>query len=252
MLISHMEKKSCRDQIFLLMYEPHSAELLYALLIDKEFSMDLKQKVLRFLSLLLRSERVYERHKTRLRLQDGSVIGNSNGMYLGLVSYLHEQVLTMEVVVMLMEQLLMTDANNNYAGALMLLNVLALADLDIKLEVAKKVLTTTFMKPQAPQLFAKQTAWQDSIARLLIKCPINVTEQEPDSAFPDLMTFDEEGMKDEPSLSLFTSTAMVLENKVTENINNAADNITSAVASVYSAFKQKTVEMQVKYEKKKN
>lgn len=122
----------------------------------------------------------------------------------------------------------------------MLLNVLSLADLDIKLEVAKKVLTTTFMKPQAPQLFAKQTAWQDSIARLLIKCPINVTEKEPEEAFPDLMTFE-----DEPSMNLFSSTALVLENKVTENINNAADNITSAVASVYSAFKQKTVEMQV-------
>lgn len=128
----------------------------------------------------------------------------------------------------------------------MLLNVLSLADLDIKLEVAKKVLTTTFMKPQAPQLFAKQTAWQDSIARLLIKCPINVTEKEPEEAFPDLMTFEDE-MKDEPSLNLFTSTALVLENKVTENINNAADNITSAVASVYSAFKQKTVEMQVSF-----
>lgn len=35
MLLNLMETKHCKDQIYLLMYEPHMAELLYVLLLDK-------------------------------------------------------------------------------------------------------------------------------------------------------------------------------------------------------------------------
>jgi neurobeachin-like protein 1/2 len=37
MLTSLMEAKVCKDQLFLLMYEPHMAELLYALFVDKSY-----------------------------------------------------------------------------------------------------------------------------------------------------------------------------------------------------------------------
>lgn len=46
MLILHLEGQ-CKDQLFLLLFEPHAADLLYCLLIDRRFSMDLKQKVLK-------------------------------------------------------------------------------------------------------------------------------------------------------------------------------------------------------------
>lgn len=47
MLLSHLETKNCRDQIYLLMYEPNAADLLYALLQDKTFSVEFKQKLLK-------------------------------------------------------------------------------------------------------------------------------------------------------------------------------------------------------------
>jgi len=68
--------------------------------------------------------------------------------------------------------------------------VLSEAELELKLEVATKLLTALFMKPCVPAIIAKLTAWQDSVARLLIKRPINV-----DIApvkLPDLMCFEED------------------------------------------------------------
>ena len=44
---------------------------------------------------------------------------------------------------------------------------------------------------------------------------------------------------------LFTEVAETVTNAVADNIHYAADNISSAVASAYSVFRQKTVEMQV-------
>ncbi|XP_069696226.1 neurobeachin-like protein 1 isoform X2 [Periplaneta americana] len=266
MLISYMENKNCKDQIFLLLYEPHSAETLYCLLVEKGFSMELKQKLLKLLSVLLRSDRVYERNKTRLRLQDVSVLGGSSiGMYPGLVALLQDQPLTMEVTAMLFDQILSTDSSGGYAGALSLLHALSLADLNLKLEAARKILTATFMKPNAPHHFAKQVGWQDCITRLLVKRPISTSELKQSGSLPDLMSFDEENLELEdasysPSsvsrLSTHvTDAAMVLENEIKEvaetvtnavagNIHYAADNISSAVASAYSVFRQKTVEMQ--------
>jgi hypothetical protein len=46
-LVSYMENKNCKDHIFLLLYEPERAETLYCLLVEKSFSMELKQKVLK-------------------------------------------------------------------------------------------------------------------------------------------------------------------------------------------------------------
>jgi len=47
MLVSYMENRNCKDQIFLLLYEHERAETLYRLLVDRSFSMELKLKVLK-------------------------------------------------------------------------------------------------------------------------------------------------------------------------------------------------------------
>jgi hypothetical protein len=54
MLVSYLESKSCKDQVFLVLYEPHCAETLYCLLVERNFSMELKQKVLKVILLLTR------------------------------------------------------------------------------------------------------------------------------------------------------------------------------------------------------
>jgi hypothetical protein len=52
--------------------------------------------------------------------------------------------------------ILCLDSSGGYAGALSLLHALSLADLDLKLEAARKILTALFMKANAPHNFAKQ------------------------------------------------------------------------------------------------
>lgn len=127
MLILHMGNVNSKDQLLLLMYEPHAAETLYCLVLAKHFSHELKHKVLKvncfpvalkslillnqlqLLSVLLRSERVYERHKLRLRLQDNSsTILSSVGLYPGLLSSIDQSDFTMEFTVMLLDQILLT------------------------------------------------------------------------------------------------------------------------------------------------
>jgi hypothetical protein len=48
------------------------------------------------------------------------------------------------------------DNSGAYAGALSLLHALSVANLDLKLEAARKILTAMFMKAGAPHQFAKQ------------------------------------------------------------------------------------------------
>ncbi|XP_039288398.1 neurobeachin-like protein 1 isoform X2 [Nilaparvata lugens] len=261
MLITLLESKSCRDQLFIFMFEPHTADILYCLLIEKHFTMELKQRVLKLISVLLRTEKIYDRNKTRLRLSDHSPIG----LYPGLIAMLPENNFSMEFTVILLEQILLTESSSSYASALSLIHALALCSVDVKLEAARKILTVTFMRPTAPQLFAKQLGWQDCITRLLVKCPISVGKSD---SLPDLMSFEEDssdvigpcsiGGRCSPSsvsrlsMSDAASTleleikevAETVSHAVADNIHYAADNITSAVASVYTSFKQKTVEMQ--------
>lgn len=47
LLIKQLENESCKDQLFLLMYEPQTADILYSILIEKSISMLAKQKVLK-------------------------------------------------------------------------------------------------------------------------------------------------------------------------------------------------------------
>jgi len=52
-LIKHLETESCKDQLFLLMYEPQTADILYCILIEKSISMIAKKKVLKVRILIL-------------------------------------------------------------------------------------------------------------------------------------------------------------------------------------------------------
>jgi hypothetical protein len=67
-------------------------------------------------------------------------------MFIGLL--IHD--LTNKTVVFCVE------SSSSYAGALSLIQALSLADLEIKLEAARKLLTSTFMRPSAPAALAKQ------------------------------------------------------------------------------------------------
>lgn len=46
-LLTYVENKNTKDQFYLLLLEPRCAEILYALLLEKIFTTELREKVLK-------------------------------------------------------------------------------------------------------------------------------------------------------------------------------------------------------------
>lgn len=250
------------------MYEPHMAELLYALFIEKSYSTQVHQAVLKVIICILSTKRVATRHKSNLRLHDPNI--ECKTLYPGLFSYILPLVLEPPVILTLLDQTLDSDSESGYAGALCLIYHLHLSDLDLKLEVARRMLTTTFIRNKSPQIIAKQVGWQESIARLLIKRPADVTIMEKkDLVLPDmeeivkneaettvntadLIVFDEESMEfkitDTLKLNKVTEFANVIENEVKELATGATDVFVGQITSAYSVIRQKTSDIQDTFE----
>lgn len=102
LLQSCMSAKNCKDQIFLLLHEPQTAELLYAVLADKQSDERLRECVLRFFGSLLYTNRVNKKHKLALRLYDATT--TSQSLCPGLVSHLTPLDMKRESVLLLLDQ----------------------------------------------------------------------------------------------------------------------------------------------------
>ena len=72
MLTHYLDSKSAKDQMFLVLYEWKRADLLYCLLLERNFSLTTRLTILRLLTCLLQTPRVSLRHKVqRMHLQVG-------------------------------------------------------------------------------------------------------------------------------------------------------------------------------------
>lgn len=163
-LTYHMKSKSCKDDLILLMHEPQTANLFYNYFIDKVHTFELQEANIRFIETLLSSTRVQGKYKQILRLME------EESFYPGFFSYLIPLNLSESVLLRIYDQLLSSEID--YTGLMFLVYQVYQCDIPIKLEVAKKLLQVTFLKPTAPQSIAKRVGWQESVARLLIKKPI--------------------------------------------------------------------------------
>ncbi|XP_021704634.1 neurobeachin-like protein 1 isoform X1 [Aedes aegypti] len=276
MLTQLIEGKHVKDQIFLLMYEPHMAEALYSLFTDRHFGTEVHTRLLKFISGMLNTKRISSKHKAALRLYESSI--ECNSLYPGLFSFMIPFDLEPDVILGLLDLNLCLDSEMGYAGALCLIYHANLASLSLKLEIARRLMTSTFTKSKAPQMIAKQVGWQESIARLLIKKPVEnrslsekekekgliltdieeIVKRESESSIGngqnDLIVFDDETMElkaqetsKQPN-SFMTEAATVIENEIKELADSVqeavVDNITSSITSVYSAIRQKTSDIQ--------
>ncbi|XP_055643375.1 neurobeachin-like protein 1 isoform X2 [Toxorhynchites rutilus septentrionalis] len=277
MLTSLIESKHVKDQIFLLMYEPNMAEGLYTLFMDRHFGSDLHIRLLKFIGGMLNTKRISSKHKAALRLYESTI--ECNSLYPGLFSFMIPFDLEPEVILGLLDLNLCLDTEMGYAGALCLIYHTNLTSLPLKLEIAKRLMTSTFTKPKAAQMIAKQVGWQESIARLLTKKPVEnrslsdkekekgciltdieeIVKRESESSVEgsqnaDLIIFDDETMelktRETPNQlnSFMTEAATVIEHEFKELADSVqeavVDNITSSITSVYSAIRQKTSDIQ--------
>uniref|UniRef100_A0A182W0M1 DUF4704 domain-containing protein n=1 Tax=Anopheles minimus TaxID=112268 RepID=A0A182W0M1_9DIPT len=278
MLVLLIEGKHVKDQIFLLMYEPYMAEAMYMLFIDRHFGSEVHTKLIKFITGMLCTKRISAKHKAALRLYDTAI--ECHTLYPGLFSFMLPFQLEPHVILGLLDLNLSSDTEMGYAGALCLMYHSNLSELSLKLEIGRRLMTSTFTKPKAPQMIAKQVGWQESIARLLIKKPVEnrpeaegaeksqqnlltdmdevvKRESESSAAGPgadDLIVFDEdnlelhvqEGSKQPNSFMSEAATAIEHEIKeLADTVQEAVvDNITSSITSVYSVIRQKTSDIQ--------
>ncbi|KAI9560727.1 putative neurobeachin-like protein 1-like isoform X3 [Daphnia sinensis] len=184
-LLTYVENKNTKDQFYLLLLEPRCAEILYALLLEKIFSVELREKVLKLLINILKTDRAYEKSKLRLYLHD---VG-----FQGLLMLMQGQPSSLEMTHLLTDIILSRDHPNSYTGAMALAFSLAEENLEIKLEFSKRLLGFMLSRPNAPSAFVKQTSWQECIARLLIRKPIAAaTNTGIKPMVPDLIDLDVE------------------------------------------------------------
>ena len=163
LLLGYFESKLVKDQMILIMAEPKCIDLIFCILLEETLSDETRMKIYKLLFALLRTSKISNRHKSRLHLQE---VGYLGFLYMRAAK---EPPISMDEVVQLTNQMLAFDHPSSYQGILALCHHLYLADIDIKLELARKILVLVYSHPHAPASLYKHTGWQGCIARLLVK-----------------------------------------------------------------------------------
>ena len=162
MLVLHVESKLVKDQLFLLMTEPKCLDLSYCLLLENR-EESVRAKIYKVISAFLKTSRVSNRHKGRLHLQQAGYLG---WLYMRAS---REPVFSLAEVTELTDHMLLFDHASSYQGILALCAHLQMAEVRIKLEAARKLLTLVYAQAAASAHLSKQTGWQGAISRLLVK-----------------------------------------------------------------------------------
>ena len=76
-------------------------------------------------------------------------------------------------ILLILDQMLLFDDSSTFQGILGLVHHLQWASLEIKLEVARRIMTFLFTRPDVPGSFARQIGWQDCLTKLLVKKMLN-------------------------------------------------------------------------------
>lgn len=157
-----------------------------------------------------------------------------------------------ETIITLLDLALDDDSGFGYCGALSMVHHLSESDIDLKLEIAKKVITVTFSKLNSPFHIAKQCGWQESIARLLVRKHItsNYTVEgnyvlskdiQDQAAFEDtgvefamdMLTFDEKTLELGSQSSINRDHNLEILNELQANFTEAANVIENEIKGSY-------------------
>ncbi|XP_045900215.1 neurobeachin-like protein 2 isoform X4 [Micropterus dolomieu] len=149
-----------REQVQAVLLE-WGVEQLYCLLLTPRFGDEARERVFRVLYKILKSERVSERNKQRIKLKDFG--------YLGLVCFLDNIPVTMTTVRCLYEQVLATDATPNFRDLLAVVCLSHRAELTVRLDVCRKLFHLIYSNEDYVKQLAKQPGWQDVLTKLYVK-----------------------------------------------------------------------------------
>ncbi|XP_063076336.1 neurobeachin-like protein 2 isoform X2 [Engraulis encrasicolus] len=149
-----------RDQALGVLLE-WGVEQLYCLLLKPAFSDETRERVFRVLYKVLKSERVQERSKHRIKLRDSG--------YLGLVCFLEDTPVTMTTIRCLYEQVLATDSAPNFRDLLAVVYLSHRSDLTVRLDMCRKLFHLIYSSEEYVRQLARQPGWQDLLTKLYVK-----------------------------------------------------------------------------------
>ncbi|KAK2844496.1 hypothetical protein Q5P01_011155 [Channa striata] len=149
-----------REQVQTVLLE-WGVEQLYSLLLMPRFGDEAREMVFRVLYKILKSERLSERSKQRIKLKDFG--------YLGLVCSLEDIPVTMTMVRCLYEQVLATDPTPNFRDLLAVVGLSHRAELTVRLDVCRKLFHLIYSNDDYVKQLAKQAGWQDVLTKLYVK-----------------------------------------------------------------------------------
>jgi len=179
------------DQLILLLYEPNVADHLYALVAQPDLNPKTQQKILKIIRLLLSTNKVYDKSKARLRLED-------TGGYGGLVSKLQSQQgqhvsNNSQLALDLIDNFLLdnTTAMTNYDGLWHIVSLFTLATsprladdqptlITARIKCLERLINFVFVNSNVVKILVKSLAWQDVVCQLFCLSEIsksNVKQQ---------------------------------------------------------------------------
>ncbi|KAJ7408227.1 neurobeachin-like protein 1 isoform X1 [Pitangus sulphuratus] len=149
------------DQLFLLLFEPGNADILYALLLHQRYSDRLRELVFKIVEEMLKCTKVYERSKHRMRLRE---VG-----YSGLGLLLNESPVPVSLIKNLLNQVLYADPAVNYKDLIAVVHLAHRSDINVRVVICRKILHLLHSQMDAAQQISQQLGWQDTLVRLFQK-----------------------------------------------------------------------------------
>ncbi|XP_042326371.1 neurobeachin-like protein 1 isoform X2 [Sceloporus undulatus] len=160
-LFSLLHTSPTRDQIFLLLFEPGNADILYALLLNQRYSDKLKELVFKIVEQMLKCTKVYERSKQRMKLRE---VG-----YSGLGLLLNDSPVTTSFIKSLLNQILNADPVVNYRDFIAVVYLAHRTDINVRVAICRKLLQILHSQQDAAQQISQQLGWQETLTRLFLK-----------------------------------------------------------------------------------
>ncbi|XP_062950029.1 neurobeachin-like protein 1 isoform X5 [Cynocephalus volans] len=129
-LLSLLRTSPTRGQLFLLLFEPGNADILYALLLNQKYSDRLREIIFKVMEQMLKCTNVYERNKQRIRLRE---VG-----YSGLGLLLNEAPVNTSLIENLTNQIINTDPVINFKDLLSVVYISHRASVNVRVVICRK------------------------------------------------------------------------------------------------------------------
>ncbi|XP_057195455.1 neurobeachin-like protein 2 isoform X2 [Triplophysa rosa] len=149
-----------REQVVTVFLD-RGVEQLYCLVLKSNYGDEARERVFRVMYKVLKSERVPDRNKQRMKLKDSG--------YLGLVCSFGDVPITMTTVRCLYEQVLATDPTPNFRDLLAVAYLSQRADLSVRLDICRKLFHLIYSNEEYVKQLARQPGWQDVLTKLYVK-----------------------------------------------------------------------------------